>query len=50
MAKEERIGNTRKKVWQEGDSNRKVNGAMSQTDLLGSRLLRPLIIALFRKG
>ena len=28
MAKEERIGNTRKKVWQEGDTNRKANVAI----------------------
>ena len=28
MAKEERIGNARKKVWQEGDESRKTNRAI----------------------
>ena len=36
MAKEERIGNTRKKLWQEGDESRKTKGTMilplTQTD------------------
>ena len=34
MAKEERIGNTRKKVWQEGDTNSKTKGTFSAQDLV----------------
>ena len=34
MAKEERIGNTRKKLWQEGNSNSKTKGTFSAQDLV----------------
>lgn len=36
MSKEERIGNARKKLWQEGDGSRKTKGTFSVQDLVSS--------------